>query len=1391
MRLSKLTLSGFKSFADKTEFAFNDPITAIVGPNGCGKSNVVDAIKWVLGERSSKSLRGKEMTDVIFAGSAARKPLGMASVMLTFDNPVIEAARASDAVQEAINAAGLGDDQDTPEESTGEIEHDRVEHANAEQAPLETGDAGAPAVLAHAPCGPVAVAKPPRALPIDADVVEVERRLFRDGSSQYLINGKRCRLKDIVDMFMDTGIGADAYSIIEQGKVDKMLLASPQERRTIFEEAAGVAKYKARRIEAERKLERTEANLTLTREQLVSTERRLRIVKGQAAKARVFKQLDGEYQSLKRCVALDQYDDLLNRLQGLTSQLNDLDDKRKRASEMLGQLEGGKQEAEVRRSELLSNQRRCESALNSAKHGAASARQRAEMTQRAISDGEAQIAEDTHQLASVDQWIAEIVAAVAAQAEQVSKLASDLSDAERDLSTLAEERASKQNKLNEVRSEQASKKSAAGNIDRERTGLLAAAESDRRRATGMREQMTGLAQKAAVTKEELANLTQSKLQAEGVLAGKREALGESERLLEEVQQSAGKLSEDRRVMTKKLSDLEQAMVRLDSRRATLRELHDAHAGLGESVKHVLDARRTGKAFACVRGVLADMIEADHEHASIVEHALGTYLQTLVIDSLASLPSADELATLPGRVTFISAVSQASTTPGASEQGSAAIDLPEQAGYVERVRAMVRPKGQDSHSGVSDLLDRVLGQTLLVRDLDSAILLAAGPLAGRNVRLVTHDGRVLETDGRVVAGPVVNESGGGGGVLQRASELASLERELAKLRELIDADRRVLEQADAQAAQASAREAELRKQVSLLQRELASGEALVERHTRDLSRLEREQSTLSQEVRTLTDRCLAVEQEQAHTAERAEKLRRLFEEQMATVSELEARLDEAQKDADAALEKLTAGKVLTGRINEQLASARREKARLDQSGDEAERRKRYLANQLTQRQGVIEQHRATIEQTLQQARNCEAEAAASQEDLQVIVEELGRVTTVVMDLGEKLSMARQHAGAIERDWHSVEVARREIEVKRENLEERFVQETQQELPLEHAEYRRMIADQEFGVILRVDQSQATTRIEELRVQIKELGNVNLDAIEEETLLASRNEELATSVADLDSARAQLVELIERLNVASQTRFKDTFVAIQEHFSAPDGMFRQLFGGGRAEVRLMPLVKEGPNGEKVQTDEIDWLESGVEVIAKPPGKEPRSINQLSGGEKTMTAIALLMSIFRSKPSCFCVLDEVDAALDEANVERFTGALHKFLDHSHFVVITHRKRTMASADRLYGVTMQERGVSKRVTVKVDQVGEKGELNSAEMDNEAESPIDQVVRSDHVSVHESRPATREHRNVIVEPKPSRVSRARVNTPAPSQDEPAARASSPEVKPSGVLARALLNQAD
>ena len=462
MRLAKLSLNGFKSFADPTDFSFDEPMIGIVGPNGCGKSNIVDAIKWVLGERSSKSLRGKEMIDVIFAGSASRKPSGMASVTLTFENPI------------------LGVREDATE---GVSEHDSVPSGASDPGQPNRSDESASeaSVLLASRNGRIH-----RGLPIDTDHVEVERRLYRDGTSQYLINGQRARLRDIRELFLDTGIGADAYSIIEQGKVDAMLVASPQERRTIFEEAAGIARYKQRRIESERKLQRADANLAVTREQLAGTERRLRTVKGQAAKARKFVALDSEMRALRMALSFDQYEDLRERLNGLTSQLADLQLRRAETVESLSRAEQRKQDAELDRHELQGEHRRVEEERISATHAAESAAQRKHLTERALEETQRQIGTDTQRLDEIQQKLDEIRRAIARQTEAIRHHEGTLAQADGTLDRIGAERAGFLEAIADYRADLGDRRASSLNIERERSALLTSVLADEKRAETLR-----------------------------------------------------------------------------------------------------------------------------------------------------------------------------------------------------------------------------------------------------------------------------------------------------------------------------------------------------------------------------------------------------------------------------------------------------------------------------------------------------------------------------------------------------------------------------------------------------------------------------------------------------------------------------------------------------------------------------------------------------------------------------------------------------------------------------------------------------------------------------------------------------------------------------------------
>lgn len=1273
MRLAKLTLAGFKSFADPTEFEFTDEITGIVGPNGCGKSNVVDAIKWVLGERSSKSLRGKEMIDVIFAGSAGRKPAGLASVTLTFENPILEHAILAGDSPEPEAAAEHTD----PAPQAEQAEHDdELEASEAAELLVSTRSRR-------------------RGLPVDADVVEVERRLYRDGKSQYLINGRLARLKDIRGLFLDTGIGADAYSIIEQGKVDAMLLSNPTERRAIFEEAAGIARYKQQRTEAQRKLAKTESNLVQTREQLASTERRLKTVKTQAAKARQFKELDDELGALRLALALDQYEDLRDRLDGLTSRMRDLEGTRRDAASQLAQLESLKQEAELERSELIDQRRRLDGERAATGHRAQQAEQRAQMARRAIAEQTDRLAKDEARREELSQRSLALASDVEDAQAAIAARSESLDEADRMLSTATDERRGVLEQLAEVQAKLNEQRSAAARVERERSQVQASIQADERRVESLREQADKLAERRSTIDAELAELDRLDLEIEAAIEALKRQTGGLEQQAKGLDDRLGSLSSDRRDLAERTSELEQRQVRLDSRRQTLAEMVEQRVGLGDAVKAVLDARDAGEGFGGVIAPLAELIEVDTANASLVETALGERLRALVIDSLHELPGRQELAGLPGRVGFVALDGQSSSLRG----------LPIDPLVAERVRS-VRPLVRCASSvtdartraRLENLLDRVLGSTIAVSDLDAAALLAAGPMQG--ARFVTAGGEVLEADGRAFAGP--ESSAGTGGVLARKAELAELAVELDEVTSTLERELERLRTVDAEAAALSEQRAQVERELAQAARQGVGEQSRRERAQADRARAQREVDRLESERAQLAQRLHTIEKDREVQTAKAQSLGRLHAELAEAVASLDSSADRLKQRADAASEQLTAAKVEVGKLSEQLAAVRREHAQLRQSLEQAQRQSVELESHLEEGRSRLEEHHRTIEASSTEREAAEREIAVLDEQLAEIAERFDEIDAAAREVGERTGAAREHAQHIERDWQTLEISRREVEVRRETLEDRTREEMAIELPMLHLEYREIIGE---GDLVRPDHDQAAVHITELREQIKRLGSVNLDAIEEEGQLEARNEDLIRQVADLDEASRTLTELIERLNAVSLERFGEAFERIKAEFGGPDGMFRKLFGGGRAEVRLMPLVKE-IDGEKVQTDEIDLLESGIEVIAKPPGKEPRSISQLSGGEKTMTAVALLLSIFRSKPSCFCVLDEVDAALDDANVERFARVVRQFTDASHFIVITHNKRTMAATDKLFGVTMQERGVSKRVSVKFDQVKADGSI-------------------------------------------------------------------------------------
>lgn len=1304
MRLAKLTVNGFKSFADRTEFTFDAPITGVVGPNGCGKSNIVDAIKWVLGERSAKSLRGKEMADVIFAGSAGRKPVGMSSVVLTFDNPELtpEAMRArEEAAKVRMLGAGGGD---------GEA-GDAVEPADAEGGDERAGEADGGDGQSSDSLRFVDVITEEdegfsakhfartrrRHLPIDAETVDVERRLYRDGTSQYLINGRKCRMKDIRDLFLDTGVGAHGYSIIEQGKVDALLLANPLERRVFFEEAAGIAKFKVRRVESKRKLEKAESNLAVTREQLESTERRLRIVKGQAEKARRFKEFDGELNAWRSALAFQQHHDLCAQISELTREVMALESQRSAAAATLAELEEARQEAELQRHELLERRRDLDRERTEAAGRVERARERRAYAERSRGEAVEQLARDEERLGELAARADEIERSVGEHAAEVARLANAVKEVEGALGEATTEREAAQQDLSRARHAASTQRAGLAQLDRDRAGVSARIESDTRRRGTLDEQLQRTRERLDAVNEERARAAEALGEADAALDARRGEAASGKRSLEQLIGSADSLGAEQRAAADKLNDLEQRFAREDARRQTLAEMARARVGLAEAVRALLDRRDEAASsgagptglLAAIEAPLAELLSVSPGDAEAVEAALGPVLSGLVVSdasSLASLASAGELRDLPGRVTLLPIEHGSATQESSRPSGSALTDL-----APSHVVPLARVVGCADRA--RPLVDRLLAGTYLVRDLDAAMLLSAGPMQGSGARFVTRTGEVLEADGRVIAGPM-SASGEDAGVLRRRAELAELERSLQTLEREVDSARRSLRELGEQASALDEQLHKARRTAAEAERALIAAESARDRAADELARLERDAPRLEEEINESNTKRGSLDAELTELATRLADLEHRREESAELLAEHERSMEAAQSRVDAASERLATAREDRAQRSEMLSAAEREVRRLTAALEESRDAHARTERAMIDRRARVEEAAGTIAAAAEEIETSEAQRAEAEAALAELVTAIEEAAVTAQQHSERVNESRREKDSIEQRFSSVELKRRELEVRREHLEERTVEETHLDLRAEAIWYEWLMAD---ATVSRVDEAEAQKIIDELKREIRKLGNVNLDAIAEELQLADRNEELIRQVADIDDARIRLEELIKKLNEVSRVRFEQAFGAIQANFSESDGMFRRLFGGGKAEVRLVP---------DPETGEIDLLESGIEVIAKPPGKEPRQISQLSGGEKTMTAVALLMSIFQSKPSPFCVLDEVDAALDDANVERFCGIIKQFLDQCHFIVITHNKRTMQSADQLYGVTMQERGVSTRVNVRFDEVGRGGRI-------------------------------------------------------------------------------------
>jgi len=1193
MKLRRLILQGFKSFPDRTEFVFDDGITCLVGPNGCGKSNVVDAVKWVLGEQSAKSLRGLEMMDVIFNGSAGRRASGLCEVTLEFDND-------DGVIQPVVSAA-------------------------SERKP---------------------------------QLVSVTRRLYRSGESEYLVNRHMVRLRDIREMFMDTGVGTNAYSLVEQGKVAQLLQSNPVERRVIFEEAAGISKYNARKREALRKLDRVDQNLLRLNDILSEVQKRLRSIKYQAGKARSYQGYCEKLKSLRSLFSLASYHRMRQERTALQGRLDAVSDQVISLAARIDQLEANHAAAVAELAELETQARQTAGQIASVAGQIITCEERIEMLAARSGELAERIEAATTRGAELADRMTAAEGAIAARRSELGTIELQIRQHTETVEAMLDDQQAGALELTRLQAELDDEK--AGTIDLlRRTSQLhneiAASGVRTESLTGQRDRLSRRAEEVAA---QMAELIGDRARIDAKLTDIAQVAAEAGERLEAVKAEGLALAAQQADIETQLTDARERRGGLQSRRSTLEEMHRRGEGLAEGARRVLAARDAGK-LPFVLGLLADFVAADFEHAAVVDAALGPMEQAVLIDRQEHL--------LAGRGGLAEALDGAGAELLCLDRLEAA---PQEVELTDLPVAAVRLTDLLRFDEVlARPLSRLLARTLVVDDLPAACAAAAVLPAGWT--LVTRDGEALGADGRIRLGRAASA-----GLISRQSELIELTDRLGALQgEITDLSSRQLAATD-QRKHADDLQQQFRTAIYEANTERVNYQGQSDRLGEQLTRLETEEPVIAADIRGIAGE-IEDAVRAAHAArEQVAELDKRSAERQAHIDTLNARLAALQQRQQELQSELTERRVLHARAIEQQARGNEALTQMRQALQRTARERTEALDEIEasrRRQAdaaeAVTKARASIEAFYSQKTELDQQAVDLEQTRTGLNERLEEIRTA------RTECRRQHEQAVE-GANGLRVEAGEADVRIEDLITRVSEEIGMELVASYADYEHDDAR---------DWDAVKGEIQELRAKLQRLGNVNLDAIGEQEELEQREGFLGSQLTDVRDSHRQLTELIGRINRESRRMFTETFEAVRGNFQV---IFRKLFGGGKADILL--------------TDPADVLESGIEIVARPPGKELRSITLLSGGEKTMATVALLFSIFRAKPSPFCVLDEVDAALDEANNERFNLLLGEFLSQSQFILITHAKRTMSVADVLYGVTMQEAGVSRRVSVRFAEAAE-----------------------------------------------------------------------------------------
>jgi chromosome segregation protein len=1240
MHLHSLELLGFKSFADKTLFEFHEGVTAIVGPNGCGKSNVLDAVRWVLGEQSAKALRGGEMADVIFNGTDSRKPVGFAEVSLTFTN-----------------------------------------------------------------CG--------SELGVDWHDVRVTRRVYRDGNSEYLLNKTVCRLRDIQALFADTGVGRSAYSIMEQGKIDLILSSRPEDRRTVFEEAAGITKYKTQKKEALRKLEATEANLLRIGDIIKEVKRQIGSLQRQAGKARRYQALHADLQVLDTHHSRRQLDDLEQQASSAAAEIHRLQEAEKAAH---SQIEAGEDD--------LASRRR---SLDEVDGEISDARAEVQRVQNEMATLRSRIEFNRQRAEEIGELIARYTSDIAAAESKRSEQATQLQEADALIARTNQLLLSKEHEVEQLMEALQAARQERTSKDEELQALQLSLSKLEGRITSLQGDLAGLTARREATALRLSELTTSLDDANRSLAAARSDLAAARTAMETERQTAEQrkqtladaeqnLHENQAAVAsaeKEIARFERLIAEKQARLEVLRQMTEEGHGLEKGSQAVLkglgDPERIRPAIA---GALVASLNVEPEFVAALEAAFGRNMHAVVLrdpDLAADIfrKLADEkLGQAALAIANLSTTIDHSTSPelpgGAIAWAVDKVDAPEE------LRPLVR-----------NLLHRVA----IVSDLRTGLELKRRE---PSLQFATLTGEFISTEGIVFGGTATAASDS---MLGRKAIITGLEHEGAALEEqrlaAVGARTQAQEQfnsatkavEEARRSHEAAREKSSQSGVDILSAERAVAEL-----ERKFAELESEKKTLDQQVANAEDRIATLNRELQSGRSNLEN------EQALQVAAEQARESARLREEEAA-EKLN-------ELRLAVATERQRHESLVHHREPMAAREVELADLVAARRGDIARYQERLSRQAGESEEAEArinehasELDAAEQKAAALAEQRGARLSTVAEQEARLRTLRDSLNDLRDSRGKEEVRQTQLQLRLENLVEHVTRRYQlnlREFTADTFAFQKTLsviakkrAKPELeggapatsaGVEAPTDETDSQELvppagesanleqiIAELTRQLDNMGPVNLDAVHEYDELEERYRFLETQNNDLTAARREVLDVISRINSTTQKLFAETFAQVRINFGE---MFAEMFGGGRADLALL--------------DENDPLNCGIEITAKPPGKQLQSVSLLSGGERTMTAVALLFSIYMVRPSPFCILDEMDAPLDESNINRFIKVLDRFVSQSQFIIITHNKRTIAKADVLYGVTMEERGVSKLVGMKLEaDRGSDGQLISSRSSN------------------------------------------------------------------------------